>query len=151
MAVRDNENAAAAYTVRPAWEKIRAFAIAGALAGLGGALLSGAFANVAFAGPGSFFLVDGSLSSGGHGGHRWDGLGHRCGHRAVWVIGIPALAPNNQVLGLLTSSIGLLADPALLPPWAQPDRLRRPGRVLGLGGSSLWQGRRPAHGTTAAG
>ena len=27
----------------------------------------------------------------------------------VWVIGIPALAPNNQVLGLLTSSIGLLA------------------------------------------
>ena len=35
MAVRDNENAAAAYTVRPAWEKIRAFAIAGALAGHG--------------------------------------------------------------------------------------------------------------------
>ena len=28
---------------------------------------------------------------------------------ALWVIGIPALAPNNQVLGLLTSSIGLLA------------------------------------------
>jgi ABC-type branched-subunit amino acid transport system ATPase component len=27
----------------------------------------------------------------------------------VWVIGIPALAPNNQVLGLLSSSIGLLA------------------------------------------
>ena len=59
MAVRDNENAAASYTVRPAWEKIRAFSIAGALAGLGGALLAGAFANVAFSGPGSFFLVDG--------------------------------------------------------------------------------------------
>ena len=62
MAVRDNENAAAAFRVRPAWEKIRAFAIAGALAGMGGALLSGAYANVAFAGPGSFFVVDASLS-----------------------------------------------------------------------------------------
>ena len=61
MAVRDNENAASAFMVRPAWEKIRAFSIAGALAGLGGALLAGAYANVEFSGPGSFFLVDGSL------------------------------------------------------------------------------------------
>ncbi len=109
MAVRDNENAAAAYQVRPAWEKIRAFAIAGALAGMGGALLSGAYANVAFAGPGSFFVVDASLSLvamvviGGMGSVTAAVIG------AVWVIGIPALAPNNQVLGLLTSSIGLLA------------------------------------------
>jgi ABC-type branched-subunit amino acid transport system ATPase component/ABC-type branched-subunit amino acid transport system permease subunit len=109
MAVRDNENAAAAYQVRPAWEKIRAFAIAGALAGMGGALLSGAYANVAFAGPGSFFVVDASLSLvamvviGGMGSVTAAVIG------AVWVIGIPALAPNNPVLGLLTSSIGLLA------------------------------------------
>ena len=109
MAVRDNENAAAAYRVRPAWEKIRAFAIAGALAGLGGALLSGAYANVAFAGPGSFFVVDASLSLvamvviGGMGSVTAAVIG------AIWVIGIPALAPNNVVLGLLTSSIGLLA------------------------------------------
>ena len=109
MAVRDNENAAAAYRVRPAWEKIRAFAIAGALAGLGGALLSGAYANVAFAGPGSFFVVDASLSLvamvviGGMGSVTAAVIG------AIWVIGIPALAPNNAVLGLLTSSIGLLA------------------------------------------
>ncbi len=109
MAVRDNENAAAAYRVRPAWEKIRAFAIAGALAGMGGALLSGAYANVAFAGPGSFFVVDASLSLvamvviGGMGSVTAAVIG------AVWVIGIPALAPNNVVLGLLTSSIGLLA------------------------------------------
>ena len=108
MAVRDNENAAAAYTVRPAWEKIRAFSIAGALAGMGGALLSGAFANVAFSGPGSFFVVDGSLGLvamvviGGMGSVTAAVIG------AIWVIGIPALAPNNQVLGLLASSLGLL-------------------------------------------
>jgi ABC-type branched-subunit amino acid transport system ATPase component/ABC-type branched-subunit amino acid transport system permease subunit len=108
MAVRDNENAAAAYTVRPVWEKIRAFSIAGALAGLGGALLAGAIANVPFSGPGSFYLVDGSLSLvamvviGGMGSVTAAVIG------AVWVIGIPALAPNNQTLGLLSSSLGLL-------------------------------------------
>ena len=109
MAVRDNENAAAAYQVRPAREKIRAFAIAGALAGMGGALLSGAYANVAFSGSGSFFVVDTSLSLvamvviGGMGSVTGALIG------TLWVIGIPALAPNNQVLGILTSSIGLLA------------------------------------------
>jgi ABC-type branched-subunit amino acid transport system ATPase component/ABC-type branched-subunit amino acid transport system permease subunit len=109
MAVRDNENAAAAFRVRPAWEKIRAFSIAGALAGLGGALLAGAYANVEFSGPGSFFLVDGSLGLvamvviGGMGSVTAAVIG------AIWVIGIPALAPNNTVLGLLSSSIGLLA------------------------------------------
>ena len=62
-----------------------------------------------FSGPGSFFLVDGSLGLvamvviGGMGSVTAAVIG------AVWVIGIPALAPNNQVLGLLTSSIGLLA------------------------------------------
>ncbi len=108
VAVRDNENAASAFMVRPAWEKIRAFSIAGALAGLGGALLAGAYANVEFSGPGSFFLVDGSLGLvamvviGGMGSVTAAVIG------AIWVIGIPALAPNNEVLGLLTSSIGLL-------------------------------------------
>jgi len=109
MAVRDNENAASAFMVRPAWEKIRAFSIAGALAGLGGALLAGAYSNVEFSGPGSFFLVDGSLGLvamvviGGMGSVTAAVIG------AIWVIGIPALAPNNVVLGLLSSSIGLLA------------------------------------------
>ena len=108
MAVRDNENAAAAYRVRPAWEKIRAFALAGALAGMGGALLSGAYANVSFGGPGSPFIVDTSLSLvamvviGGMGSVTAAVIG------SLWVIGIPALAPNNEVLGLLSSSVGLL-------------------------------------------
>ena len=76
---------------------------------MGGALLSGAYSNVAFGGPGSFFIVDISLSLvamvviGGMGSVTAAVIG------AIWVIGIPALAPNNQVLGLLTSSIGLLA------------------------------------------
>ncbi len=110
-AVRDNETAAAAYTVIPAWTKIRAFALGGALAGLGGALLSGAFANIPFAneaGGAGFFLVNGSLALvatvviGGMGSVTGAIIG------AIWVVGVPAFAPNNQVLALLTSSAGLL-------------------------------------------
>jgi len=111
-AVRDNETAAAAFSVSPPLTKVRAFAIAGALAGLGGALLSGAFGSVPFVpsggGGAGFFLVDGSLSLvamvviGGMGSVTGAVLG------AIWVVGIPALAPNNQVLALLSSSIGLL-------------------------------------------
>ncbi len=106
-AVRDNENAAAAYTLAPGRIKIRAFAFAGALAGLGGCLLGGAFANVPFTA--SFFLVDNSLALvtmvviGGMGSVTGALLG------AIWVIGIPAIAPNNTTLSLLTSSLGLLA------------------------------------------
>ncbi len=143
MAVRDNETAAAAYTVRPAWEKIRAFAIAGALAGMGGALLSGAFANIAFAGPGSPFIVEGSLSLvamvviGGMGSVTAAVIG------SIWVIGIPALAPNNEVLGLLASSLGLLAILLYFPPRPESSQLRRPRRVLGLGGSPFRPGSRP--------
>jgi ABC-type branched-subunit amino acid transport system ATPase component/ABC-type branched-subunit amino acid transport system permease subunit len=111
-AVRDNETAAAAFTVVPSLTKVRAFVVAGALAGLGGALLSGAFGNIPFvpngAGGAGFFLVNGSLSLvaivviGGMGSVTGAVLG------AIWVVGIPAFAPNNQVVGLLTSSIGLL-------------------------------------------
>ncbi len=105
-AVRDNEITAAAYTVRPARVKLKAFALAGGLAGLGGALLAGAFANIAFTQ--SFFLVNDSLNLvamvviGGMGSVTGAVIG------AIFVIGIPALAPNNAVLGLLSSSLGLL-------------------------------------------
>jgi len=105
-AVRDNESAAAAYTVRPARVKLRAFTLAGALAGLGGALLAGDFANIAFTQ--NFFLVNDSLNLvamvviGGMGSVSGAVIG------AAFVIGIPAIAPNNQLLGLLSSSLGLL-------------------------------------------
>ena len=142
MAVRDNENAAAAYRVRPVWEKIRAFAIAGALAGMGGALLSGAYSNVAFGGPGSFFVVDMSLSLvamvviGGMGSVTAAVIG------AVWVIGIPALAPNNQVLGLLTSSIGLLAVLLYFPRGLMQIAYDARDAIVVLGGSTVRQGSR---------
>ena len=142
MAVRDNENAASAYRVRPVWEKIRAFAIAGALAGMGGALLSGAYSNVAFGGPGSFFIVDISLSLvamvviGGMGSVTAAVIG------AVWVIGIPALAPNNQVLGLLTSSIGLLAVLLYFPRGLMQVAYDARDALLGLGRPAIRQGRR---------
>ncbi len=105
-AVRDNESAAAAYTIAPSRTKIRSFALAGALAGLGGALLSGAFASVPFTQ--NLFQVNDSLTLvaivviGGMGSVTGAVIG------ALWVIGIPALAPNNPVIGLLASSLGLL-------------------------------------------
>jgi ABC-type branched-subunit amino acid transport system ATPase component/ABC-type branched-subunit amino acid transport system permease subunit len=105
-AVRDNETAAAAYTVPSVRVKLQAFSLAGGLAGLGGALLAGAFANIAFTQ--NFFLVNDSLNLvamvviGGMGSVSGAVIG------AIFVIGIPALAPNNQLLGLLSSSLGLL-------------------------------------------
>jgi ABC-type branched-subunit amino acid transport system ATPase component/ABC-type branched-subunit amino acid transport system permease subunit len=112
-AVRDNERAAAAYTVVPVRIKVRAFALGGALAGLGGALLAGAFASIPFAqngaGGAGFFFVNGSLALvamvviGGMGSVTGAVIG------AIWVVGIPAISPNSQVLNLLASSLGLLA------------------------------------------
>jgi ABC-type branched-subunit amino acid transport system ATPase component len=105
-AVRDNETTAAAYTVPTVRVKLQAFSVAGALAGLGGALLAGAFANIAFTE--NFFLVNDSLNLvamvviGGMGSVSGAVIG------AIFVIGIPAIAPNNQLVGLLSSSLGLL-------------------------------------------
>jgi ABC-type branched-subunit amino acid transport system ATPase component/ABC-type branched-subunit amino acid transport system permease subunit len=105
-AVRDNESAATAYGVRTVRLKLQAFTLAGGLAGLGGALLAGAFANIAFTE--NFFLVNDSLNLvamvviGGMGSVSGAVLG------AIFVIGIPALAPNNALVGLLSSSLGLL-------------------------------------------
>ena len=105
-AVRDNENVATAYAIRPVWVKLKVFTLAGTLAGLGGALLSGAYANIPFAQ--SFYQTSDSLSLltmvviGGMGSISGAVLG------AIVVIGIPAIDPNNAALGLLSSSLGLL-------------------------------------------
>ncbi|HXN61922.1 MAG TPA: ATP-binding cassette domain-containing protein [Acidimicrobiales bacterium] len=105
-ALRDNEVAATAYGVRPVRLKLQTFAVSGGLAGLGGALLAGAYANIAFTQ--DFFLVNDSLNLvamvviGGMGSVSGAIIG------AVVVIGIPALAPNNALVGLLSSSLGLL-------------------------------------------
>ncbi|GMU77604.1 MAG: ABC transporter [Acidimicrobiia bacterium] len=106
IAVRDNADTAAAYTVGTTATKIRAFAIAGGLAGLGGALIAGAVEAIPYTE--RYFLVGDSLSLvamvviGGIASPIGAVLG------ALWVIGMPAFFPDNALVPLLTSSIGLL-------------------------------------------
>lgn len=106
IAVRDNADNAAAYTVRGRRVQLTAFAVAGGLAGLGGALLAGALETVPLTE--RLFQVDDSLQLvamvviGGLGSVVGAVLG------AVWVIGLPAFFPDNDVVPLLTSSMGLL-------------------------------------------
>jgi ABC-type branched-subunit amino acid transport system ATPase component/ABC-type branched-subunit amino acid transport system permease subunit len=105
IAVRDNPDAAAAYTVGPTRVKLRAFALAGGVGALGGALLGAALQSVPF---GRFFTVDDSLRLvnivviGGLGSLTGPILG------SMWVIGLPAFFPDNDLVPLLSSSIGLL-------------------------------------------
>lgn len=106
IAVRDNADTAAAYTVNPTVAKIRAFAIAGGLAGLGGALIAGAVESIPYTE--RYFLVGDSLALvamvviGGIASPVGAVLG------AVWVVGMPAFFPDNALVPLLTSSLGLL-------------------------------------------
>ena len=106
IAVRDNENTAGAYTVGRSSTKLRAFALAGFLAGLGGAMLAGAIESVPYTE--RYFLVGDSLLLvsmvviGGIASPMGAVLG------AVWVVGMPAFFPDNELVPLLTSSLGLL-------------------------------------------
>jgi ABC-type branched-subunit amino acid transport system ATPase component/ABC-type branched-subunit amino acid transport system permease subunit len=106
IAVRDNSDRAAAYTVGIAGTKLRAFAIAGFLAGLGGALLAGALESVPYTE--GYFVVASSLSLvalvviGGIASPMGAVLG------SLWVVGLPAFFPENDLVPLLTSSLGLL-------------------------------------------
>ncbi len=105
IGVRDNPSGAAAYTVRPTAAKLRAFALAGGLAGLGGALLAANLQNVPTT---RFFTVTDSLMLvsivviGGLGSVTGPLLG------ALWVVGLPAFFPDNDLVPLLSSSVGLL-------------------------------------------
>ncbi|GAA4990761.1 hypothetical protein GCM10023205_73040 [Yinghuangia aomiensis] len=106
IGVRDNPASAAAYTVNAARVKLRAFALAGGIAGLGGALLAGAVQTVPYAD--KYFLSSDSLTLvsivviGGLGSVSGSVLG------SLWVIGLPAFFPDNTLVPLLTSSLGLL-------------------------------------------
>ena len=106
IAVRDNADSASAYTVSGASTKLRAFAMAGGLAGLGGALLAGALESVPvteryFLAQDSLLLVSiaviGGISS---------PMGAVLG--ALWVVGLPTFFADNDVVPLLVSSVGLL-------------------------------------------
>src|SRR5438067_351264 len=106
VGVRENEAAAQAFTVSPARAKLTAYALGGFISGLGGALLGGLFVTVGFTE--KFFRVQDSFALvamaviGGLGSTAGAVLG------AVWVVGLPAFWPNNELVPLFTSSIGLL-------------------------------------------
>ena len=113
IAVRENPDAAAAYTVGPVRQKLVAFALAGGLAGLGGILLAGAIGNVPLTE--RFFQVDDSLSVvamaviGGLGSVSGALVG------ALWVVGLPAFFPDSSAVPFLVSGIGLLGLLLYLP------------------------------------
>jgi ABC-type branched-subunit amino acid transport system ATPase component/ABC-type branched-subunit amino acid transport system permease subunit len=106
IGVRDNPATAAAYTVQPTRVKLRAFALAGGIAGLGGSLLAGALQTVPYGD--AYFRSEDSLMLvsvvviGGLGSTSGPVLG------ALWVIGLPTLFPGNSIAPLLASSLGLL-------------------------------------------
>jgi ABC-type branched-subunit amino acid transport system ATPase component/ABC-type branched-subunit amino acid transport system permease subunit len=106
IGVRENESAASALTVSPAKAKLTAYATGGFIAGLGGAILGGLVVTIGYTE--RFFTVQDSLTLvamaviGGLGGRAGAVIG------ALWVIGLPAFWPDNNLVPLLTSSIGLL-------------------------------------------
>ncbi|MGA4538953.1 ABC transporter permease subunit [Uniformispora flossi] len=106
IGVRDNPATAAAYTVQPTRVKLRAFALAGGIAGLGGGLLAGALQTVPYSD--AYFRSEDSLMLvsvvviGGLGATSGPVLG------SLWVIGLPAFFPGNSIVPLLASSVGLL-------------------------------------------
>jgi ABC-type branched-subunit amino acid transport system ATPase component/ABC-type branched-subunit amino acid transport system permease subunit len=106
IAVRDNADAASAYTVNPTRSKLVSFALAGGIAGFGGALLGGLVRNIRYSE--ALFLVGDSLKIvaivviGGLGSIIGPVIG------AIWVEGLPAFWPDNTTVRLMTSSVGLL-------------------------------------------
>jgi ABC-type branched-subunit amino acid transport system ATPase component/ABC-type branched-subunit amino acid transport system permease subunit len=106
IAVRDNSDTASAYTVSPVRMKLTAFAIAGGIAGLGGALFGNAARQIRF-GEAHFQIADSiqavnMVVMGGLGSIIGPVLG------AFWVRGLPSLFRDNAIIGLVTSSVGFL-------------------------------------------
>ncbi len=111
IAVRDNEQSAAAFTVSPTRMKLVAFAISGALAGLAGGLIAGLrvqFGPTAFSPDESLRVVAiaviGGLSS------IWGVI-----LGALWVVGIPSFFAESEQVRLLTSGAGVLILLMYLP------------------------------------
>ena len=135
IGVRENEQAAAALTVSPARAKLTAYALGGFIAGLGGAILGGLFVTVGYVE--RLFRVDDSLQLvamaviGGLGSLAGAVIG------AVWIVGLPAFWPDNDLVPLLTSSIGLLIILLYIPGgftqlayWSRDRLLQRLERRL---------------------
>ena len=105
LAVRDNSTAASAYTISSSRAGIQAFVVSGVIAGLGGGLLAGLYVSVGLT---ERFQLQDSIEIvavtviGGAGTVVGPILG------ALWIVGLPAVWPANDLVPLLTSSIGLL-------------------------------------------
>ena len=106
IAVRDNADSAAAYTVSPTRTRLTSFALAGGIAGFGGASIGALLQGVPL--QGRFFQSAESLRVvsmaviGGLGSVSGPALG------AFWVEGLRAFFPDNELVPLFTSSLGLL-------------------------------------------
>ena len=106
IAVRDNPDSAAAYTVSPTRTRLLGFALSGGIAGLGGGALGGLLQQIPL--QGRFFQPFESLRIvsmaviGGLGSVVGPLLG------AAWVEGLRGVFPDNELIPLFTSSIGLL-------------------------------------------
>ncbi len=105
IAVRENEDMAAASTVSPTRIKLMAFGISGGIAGLAGALhatLSVNFQPDTVYDPGASLRVVATAVIGGLGSIAGPVLG------ALWTRGLPAWFGNTEQVRLLTSGIGFL-------------------------------------------
>lgn len=106
VAVRDNPDTASAYTVSPTRTKLLGFTLAGFVAGLSGGLFTNLLSTTRY--EEAHFLINDSLQVVGIA--VIGGLGSVTGAMlgAVWVEGLPAFWPDNEVVPLFTSAIGLL-------------------------------------------
>ena len=110
VAIRDNEPCASSFGLSPTVAKLSAFAFAGSLAALAGALYAGLHVYFGQANPNgpSVFGPEQSLQIvamtviGGLGSVGGTLIG------ALYVVGLPALFNNNPLVGFATSSLGLL-------------------------------------------
>jgi len=132
-AIRDNENAAKAFTIPVSVAKVQAFMVAGFLAGLGGALYGHALSHVS----GTAFPIDSSIDVaamtilGGAGVLAGPLIG------ALYIIGIPQFLPLDNA-GLAATSLGwlllILYFPGGIAQMIQPLRARVIALIARLSG-----------------
>ncbi len=121
IAVRDNPDSAAAYTVAPTRTKLVAFAMAGGIAGLGGAVLGGLVRNIPFT---RAVLPHRRLAApGGDGGHRRAGIGGRPGDRRPVGAGVAGLLPRQRGRPAAHLQHRVAGPVAVLPRWLRADLL----------------------------
>lgn len=111
LAVRDNDAAARSAGVSPMWSRMLAFAIAGFMAGIAGAVFS--YSRLSFVAvdypPAMSLQVLLMVAVGGLGSLTGALLG------AVFMFGLPALFGSSELLTLFTSSVGVLVVLLYLP------------------------------------